>query len=171
MEIIEMTKERGRVKLMRRQIELIRIIYENPQWTLKDISKKLDVSLQTLKSDLQQLREPMQSYHVMISVLPGNQIRLLGQENINYMLKEFQSMQDFSLEKQAYLLLLLKDKFMVLQDMADVLFVSKSLMEKVMSVMLKKYPDEIESSATTGSASFPHRWSAGTLSVSSSCRI
>lgn len=145
MEIIEMTKERGRVKLMRRQIKLIRIIYENPQWTLKDISKKLDVSLQTLKSDLQQLREPMQPYHVMISVLPGNQIRLLGQENVNYMLKEFQSMQDFSLEKQAYLLLLLKDKFMVLQDMADVLFVSKSLMEKVMSVMLKKYPDEIES--------------------------
>ena len=131
--------------MMRRQLELIRIIYENPQWTLKDVSKKLNVSLQTLKSDLLQLKESMQAYNVRISILPGNQIRLIGQENINYMLKEFQAMQDFSLEKQACLLLLLKDQFIVLQDMADALFVSKSLMEKVMSVMLKKYPDEIES--------------------------
>lgn len=131
--------------ITRRQSRLVRIIYENPQIGIKELSKQLQVSSQTVKNDLTQLADKMANYHVEISVLPGNQIRLQGQENVTYMLKEFQTMQDFSLEKQAMVLLLLKNDFMTLQDIADALFVSKSLMEKVMSLMIKKSPDEIES--------------------------
>lgn len=130
---------------MRRQILLIRNIYENQQCGLKELSKQLNVSPQTVKNDLAQLSETMAEYHVQVKLLPGNQLSLFGHENVTYMLKEFQSMQDFSLEKQAYLLLLLQEKFMVLQDIADALFVSKSLIEKVMSVMLKKHVDDLES--------------------------
>lgn len=131
--------------LIRRQIRLVRAIYENKQLGLKELSQHLGVSLQTVKSDLSQLTAIMNDYHVRMMLLPGNQIQLLGQENVGYMLKEFQSMQDFSLEKQARLLLLLQSGFIVLQDMADALFVSKSLMEKVMSVMLKKHAESLES--------------------------
>ena len=131
--------------ITRRQSRLVRIIYENPQIGVKELSKQMQVSSQTVKNDLAQLADKMANYHVEISVLPGNHIRLQGQENVTYMLKEFQTMQDFSLEKQTMVLLLLKNDFMTLQDIADALFVSKSLMEKVMSIMLKKRPDEIES--------------------------
>ena len=131
--------------ITRRQSKLVRIIYDNPHLGIKELSKQMGISAQTVKNDLSQLADQMAHYHVDITILPGNQIRLHGQENVTYMLKEFQTMQDFSLEKQAMVLLLLKNDFMTLQDIADALFVSKSLMEKVMSIMLKKHPDEIES--------------------------
>ena len=137
--------EADALKIIRRQIAAIQCIYEHPQWGLKDVSAHLGVSAQTVKSDVQQISALMEKYHVRIDWLPGNRMRLLGQENMNYMLKAFRTMQEFSLEKQALLLLLLQEDFIVLQDMADILFVSKSLMEKVMGATLKKYEDELES--------------------------
>ena len=133
------------MKLIRRQIAAIQCIHEHPQWGLKDVSAHLGVAAQTVKSDVQQIAPLMEKHHVRIDWLPGGQMRLLGQENMNYMLKAFRTMQEFSLEKQALLLLLLQEDFIVLQDMADTLFVSKSLMEKVMGAALKKYEEEIES--------------------------
>lgn len=133
------------MKLIRRQIAAIQCIHEHPQWGLKDVSAHLGVAAQTVKSDVQQIAPLMEKHHVRIDCLPGGQMRLLGQENMNYMLKAFRTMQEFSLEKQALLLLLLQEDFIVLQDMADTLFVSKSLMEKVMGAALKKYEEEIES--------------------------
>lgn len=133
------------MSLTQRQIKLVRIIFENQLLNLKEIGRQMNVSVPTLRSDLHHMEEFMADYGVRISVLHGNQLRLLGQENVTYMLKEFQTMQDLSLEKQAYILLLLQDRFVVLQDMADALFVSKSLMEKVMGAMLKKYANEMES--------------------------
>ncbi|MDY3298453.1 BglG family transcription antiterminator [Selenomonas sp.] len=133
------------MKLIRRQIAAIQCIYEHPQWGLKDVSAHLGVAAQTVKSDVLQIAPLMEKHHVRIDWLPGGQMRLLGQENMNYMLKAFRTMQEFSLEKQALLLLLLQEDFIVLQDMADTLFVSKSLMEKVMGAALKKYEEELES--------------------------
>lgn len=138
------------MRLIRRQIEMLRTIHENPQWTLKDVSSQLNVSMQTLKNDLVQLQELLAEYNVKVELMPGNKLRLWGQENFNYMLNDFQTMQEFSLEKQIMLLLLLSDDFVVLQDMADALFVSKSLVEKVLRGMMKKYPDELDSARHHG---------------------
>lgn len=140
-----MAKGASALKLIRRQIAAIQCIYEHPQWGLKDVSAHLGVAAQTVKSDVLQIAPLMEKHHVRIDWLPGGQMRLLGQENMNYMLKAFRTMQEFSLEKQALLLLLLQEDFIVLQDMADTLFVSKSLMEKVMGAALKKYEEELES--------------------------
>ncbi len=133
------------MKLTRRQINLIRIIQQNPHSSLKEISELLEISLQTVKADLQNMQDIMKDYNVGIEFLPGNALRIWGEENINYMLNAFQTMQEFSLEKQIMLYLLCRDGFVVLQDIADGLYISKSLVEKVMSVMLEKYPDELSS--------------------------
>ncbi|WP_298594589.1 PTS sugar transporter subunit IIA [uncultured Mitsuokella sp.] len=133
------------MKLTRRQIRAVQCLYEHSEWGIREIGAKLGVSPQTVRSDFMQTKELMESYRVRIQWLSGNRIRLIGMEHVGYMLKEFQKMQDFSLEKQAILLLLLHDRFIILQDMADMLFVSKSLMEKIMSGVLKKYGNAMES--------------------------
>lgn len=132
------------MKLIGRQIRIIKCINENPQAGLKDIGEMLGISLATVKSDLEFMAGIMREYHVRLEILAGNQLRLWGRENLNYMLKDFQTMQAFSLEKQIMLILLLEENFTVIQDIADKLFVSKSLVEKVISLMLKKYPEVIE---------------------------
>lgn len=132
------------MKLIGRQIRIIKCINENPQAGLKDIGEMLGISLATVKSDLEFMSGIMRKHHVRLEILSGNQLRLWGRENLNYMLKDFQTMQAFPLEKQIMLILLLKENFTVIQDIADKLFVSKSLVEKVISLMLKKYPEVIE---------------------------
>jgi len=139
------------MKLIMRQINLIRYIQKNPQSSIKQLSEIMSVSTQTIKSDLQSMSNLMKDYDVEIEILPGNLIRIWGQENINYMLKAFQTMQEFSLEKQMMLLLVFRDDFIILQDIADMLYVSKSLVEKVMSMLLKKYPEELDSVRRHGS--------------------
>lgn len=132
------------MKIIRRQLGLLQRIRENPHANLKELGEELGVSLQTVRSDLMSLQEIMEEYHVQAEILPGGDLRLWGQENMNYMIKALRMMQDFSLEKQLLLLMAFQEGFVVLQDLADALYVSKSLVEKVMSVILKQYPDEIE---------------------------
>jgi len=133
------------MKLIRRQVNLIKYINENPKAGIKEIAEVLDVSLQTIKSDLQNMHEFMQTYGVKIEILPGNQLRIQGFEHITYMLRATGMMMEFSLEKQTMLFVLMQDDFSTLQDMADALYVSKSLMEKVVAALLKKYPEELHS--------------------------
>lgn len=129
----------------RRQINLIKAIHENPSASLKELGDFLAVSMQTVRADLHSMKKLMADYRVRVELLPGNQLRVWGRENINYMLSAFQTMQEFSFEKQIMLVLLLDDDFVVMQDIADKLFASKSLIEKIMSLLLKKYPDELQS--------------------------
>lgn len=131
------------MKLTRRQINLIKLIQKHPQGALKEFGELLGVSLQTVKADLSAMESLMAGYEVRVEILQGGSLRLWGEEHINYMLNAFQTMQEFSLEKQIMLYLLCRDSYATLQDMADSLYISKSLVEKVMSVMLEKYPEEI----------------------------
>lgn len=131
------------MKLLRRQINLVKCIQENPQTDLKELAEILDVTPQTVKTDLQNMASLMADYKVVVEIVSGNSLRVWGSENINYMLNAFQMMQEFSPAKQVMLLLTFHEDFVVLQDIADTLFISKSLAEKVTSVLLKKYPDEL----------------------------
>lgn len=131
--------------LSRRQINLIKAVHDNQDASLKELAELLDISMQTAKADLKSMAKLMSAYNVCVEFLPGNMLRVWGQENINYMVTAFQTMQEFSFEKQIMLVLLMDDDFVVMQDIADKLFASKSLIEKIMSLLLKKYPDELES--------------------------
>ncbi len=138
------------MNLIRRQINILKHIHENPAISIKELGEILDISMQTIKTDLKNMEKLMAEYDVRIEILPGNNLRVWGQENMNYMLSAFQTMQEFSYEKQIMLLLVLDNDFVVMQDIADRLFASKSLIEKIMSLLLKKYPDELESARRHG---------------------
>lgn len=138
------------MKLIRRQVKLMNTMNENPGFGLRELSEMLGVSTQTVKADLQNLAPFMQDYGVKAEILPGNQLRIEGMENIAYLLKSSSLMMEFSLEKQVQLILLLQSDFMVLQDIADRLYVSKSLVEKVMAALLKQYPEELQATRHYG---------------------
>ena len=131
------------MKLIRRQLTLLRYLQKQPQWGQRELAAALHVAAATVKNDLLQLTPLLREHGVEISIRSGGGIRLIGRENLSYLRKTAQTMQEFSLESQVRLLLLMSDDFMVLQDMADALFISKSLLEKVMSILLQKYDDEI----------------------------
>ncbi len=133
------------MKLLRRQINPVKRIQENPRIEVRELAEMLNVSIQTVKTDLQLMADVMKDYDVVVEILSGGELRVWGRENINYMLNAFQMMQEFSPAKQVTLLLTFHENFVVLQDIADILFISKSLAEKVTSVLLKKYPDELDS--------------------------
>lgn len=133
------------MKLIRRQVNLIKCIIENPNAGIKELSGIMNVSMQTVKSDLQGMRDFMQTYGTTIEIISGNRLCIYGIENLPYILRVSKLMLEFSLEKQIILLLLFSNTFVVLQDIADTLYVSKSLTEKIMPALLKKYPEELES--------------------------
>ena len=123
---------------------------ENPKAGIKKLGEIMNVSMQTIKSDLQNMKDFMEDYGVNVKILQGNCLQIQGAENITYMLKESSMVLEFSLEKQITLMLLLNEDFIVLQDIADTLYVSKSLVEKIMTALLKKYPEELQSARHYG---------------------
>lgn len=133
------------MKLIRRQVNLMKYILENPKAGLKELGEIMNISMQTVKSDLQNINDFMQGYGTTAEVLPGSQLHIYGIENMPYILKTAGLMLEFPLEKQIILMLLFNDSFIVLQDIADTLYVSKSLIEKIMAALLKKYPEELQS--------------------------
>jgi activator of the mannose operon, transcriptional antiterminator len=133
------------MKLIRRQINLMKCMSDNPNASIRKLGEIMNVSVQTIKSDLQNMEDFMKDYGVTVKILQGNQLRVQGIENIVYMLKASSMMMEFSLAKQVFLIMLLNDDFLVLQDIADMLYVSKSLIEKIMAALLKKYPEELQS--------------------------
>lgn len=133
------------MKLIRRQVNLMKCLNENPKASIRELGEILNVSVQTIKSDLQNMKAFLQDYGIAVELLSGGQLRLQGGENITCMLKASSMMMEFSLEKQVMLFVLLNEDFVVLQEVADALFVSKSLVEKVMPILMKKYPEELQS--------------------------
>lgn len=131
--------------MIKRQVQIIKGIYDNPTANLKELSEILGVSLQTIKADLQNMDGLLNEYGIELDFLTGNRLRIRGAENLICLLKDAETMLEFSMEKQIILLLLLHDDYLVLQDIADMLYVSKSLVEKIMPVLLKKYPEELKS--------------------------
>ena len=107
------------MKLIRRQVKLMNTMNENPGFGLRELSEMLGVSTQTVKADLQNLEPVMKAYGVKAEILPGNQLRIEGMENIAYLLKSSTLMMEFSLEQQGQLFLLPQYDFVVLQDITE----------------------------------------------------
>ena len=109
------------------------------------MSEFLEVSVKTLRNQLKDLAESISEYGVTIQFLSGNRIRIQGHEKfidvMNMSIPRFEM--DF--ERRFLLLLTLHDDFLIIQEIADQLLVSKSYAEKQLSAIMKKYPDEIQS--------------------------
>ena len=133
------------MKVTKRQVRLLKCLNECPSTTVKAISNRLDVSVQTVKSEVRKLTELFNSYDISMELSQGNKLNINGIENLTKMLKSIETLLEFSLENQILLLLVLNKKFLTCQNIADELYVSKSLIEKQIAILLKKHGDYLQS--------------------------
>lgn len=133
------------MSLSKRQSQILSFLNENQQTTMKLISEQLEVTAQTIKSELQALESVLVSYNITIDIQSRNGIRVINPENLPSFLKSSEVLYEFSLQNQLLLMLVLYDDFLIMQDIADKLYVSKSLVEKQIPLLLKKYKDKIQS--------------------------
>lgn len=138
------------MKLSRRQVEIIRELREHPACDFKTLAQILDVSRETARQEVVHMEDVFTAYDIVVDGSAKGAFLVAGEEHLGKLLKEAVTMQEFSLERQILLRLLLQDGFITLQDLADSLFVSKSLLEKVMAVVLKKYEDVLETARRHG---------------------
>ena len=133
------------MKLSKRQSQMLNFLNENQETTMKLLSEQLDVTSQTIKSELQALEGVLASYGITIDIQSRNGIKVINPENLPSFLKSSEVLYEFSLQNQLLLMLVLYDDFLIMQDIADKLYVSKSLVEKQIPLLLKKYKDKIQS--------------------------
>lgn len=133
------------MKLSKRQSQMLSFLNENQETTMKLLSEQLDVTSQTIKSELQALEGVLASYGITVDIQSRNGIKVINPENLPSFLKSSEVLYEFSLQNQLLLMLVLYDDFLIMQDIADKLYVSKSLVEKQIPLLLKKYKDRIQS--------------------------
>lgn len=133
------------MKLTNRQIKLLSIINNYPNYTLKQITSTLEVTSQTVKSELKNLKDLLQNYDITINILQGKYLEVYGMGNLTEMIKEAEGLLEFPIKNKILLILILNEDFLVLQDIADKLYVSKSLVEKQMASIIKEYKGDIQS--------------------------
>lgn len=133
------------MKITRRQANLLKCLNEYPNITLKMISNRLDISMQTVKTELQNLNELLDSFEIFVQLPQGNKLNIDGIENITKMIRFAETSLEFSIENQILLILVLNKNFITFQEIADKLYVSKSLIEKQMPILFKKYETELQS--------------------------
>lgn len=133
------------MKLTVRQFKLLQYVNNFPELSIDDYSKALNISIPTLKTELIRLEKYLAKYHVMIQLSGKNSLQVWGKENLTHLLIDSKNILEFPLESQIVVLLILEDDFIVLQDIADRLFVSKSKIEKIMPKILKEHPNDFQS--------------------------
>lgn len=113
--------------------------------SLEAMSEYLGISEKTLKNRLNDLQYLLEQYNIQLDFLNGNQIKIYGQKYFIYLIRENSIKYEMEFEKKFLLLLALHSDYIIIQDIADKLFVSKSYAEKKISTLLQKYKQEIQS--------------------------
>lgn len=133
------------MRFTKRDMEMIGYLKDYDEVDLSAMSEFLEVSVKTLRNQLKSLAEAMEEYGVSIQFLSGSRVRIQGHEKfidvMNMSIPRF----EMEFERRFLLLLTLHDDFLIIQDIADQLLVSKSYAEKQLSAIMKKYPDDIQS--------------------------
>ena len=133
------------MKLTKRQSTILYILSSAPHPTVKGISETLKVSPQTVRTELQNLKVLFDPYGISAEARGGDEVVLENAVRLPQLLKASEALLQFSLENQILLLLVLNNGFLTLQNIADELYVSKSLIEKQMPDLLKKFGDCVRS--------------------------
>ncbi|UYO99307.1 PTS sugar transporter subunit IIA [Oceanotoga sp. DSM 15011] len=126
------------MKITQRQSDFLKILLNDENININKISDLLNVSPQTVKQEIQDLKKLFIKYEIEIYINNKNEIILYGHENILKMLKETEDLNEFEIDNQIILLIILQKNYLTLQDIADELYTSRSLVEKHMQKIIKK---------------------------------
>lgn len=134
----------------KRQLEILYYINDYTEVTVKQISKQIGVTSQTIKTELTALEQALKEFDITIDFQLGKGISIQGSSHLQKFLAFAESNLEFSIQNQVILLLILNRDFLILQDIADQLFISKSQVEKLMPHLIKKYSGEVTSARHYG---------------------
>lgn len=91
------------------------------------------------------INEILANYDIQLIIQENNKIKIVNKEKFIVFLKEAQSLIEFPIQNQILMTIILERDFVTIQEIADKLFVSKSLIEKQLVSILKEYKDDIQS--------------------------
>jgi len=133
------------MRLTVRQSDIIRCIYNGMEISVKQIAVSVGVTSSTVRNEIQAMKDFFESYGIDVRINEKNQLRVLGRERMAQMVQDTKMYTEFAVNNQIFLMLLLHSGYMTIQEIADELFVSKSLVDKQLPTVLKKYAGQIES--------------------------
>lgn len=131
------------MRFTKRDMEMMEYLKDYEAVELSSMADYLEVSVKTLKNQLKRLSETMEKYGVTMQFLSGNRVIIEGREKFADIMSVSIPRFEMEFEKRFLLLLVLHNDFLIIQDIADELLVSKSYAEKQMTSIFKKYPEEI----------------------------
>lgn len=138
------------MKFSKRQVEILYYLNEFEETTLKQISRKIGVTTQTLKAEIDSLRDILNIYNIDIRLEMLKGLKVYGSNNLQQLLQISKKNIELPVQDKIVLVLLLNRDFLILQDIADTLFISKSQAEKIMPTILKEYNEKIISTRYRG---------------------
>lgn len=138
------------MKFTRRQVEILHYLNEYRDTTIKQIAQKIGVTGQTIKSEIMALEDILKCYEITVEFQSGKGIKVDGGNHLQELLRVSETNIEFRVQDQILLLLILNREYLVLQDIADTLFISKSQVEKLMPSLIKHYKGEIQSARHYG---------------------
>ena len=133
------------MRLTKRKFSILTILNDNPQITMKSLSQKIDVTFSTLKKELAEMQELFNEYDIQTDANGKENIIVSGAGNLSALVNDAEKMIEFSVHDQIIMYLFLHNDYVVMQDIADALFVSKSLVEKQTTRILKEFGSKLES--------------------------
>lgn len=133
------------MRFTKRDMEMIGYLKDYDVVELSTMSDYLEVSVKTLKNQLKDLSEALEESGITIQFLSGNRVMIKGHEKFADVMNMSIPRFEMEFERRVLLLLILQDDFLIIQDIADRLLVSKSYAEKQLAAIMKKYPDDVQS--------------------------
>ena len=133
------------MRFTKRDMEMIGYLKDYDVVDLSSMSDYLEVSVKTLKNQLKDLSEALEEFGIIIQFMSGNRVMISGHEKFADVMNMSIPRFEMEFERRVLLLLVLHDDFLIIQDIADTLLVSKSYAEKQLASIMKKYPDDVQS--------------------------
>lgn len=118
------------MRASKRQIDMLRYLNDCGDVKLKQLCAVLGVTAQTVRTELASLEKLTVSANVTVRLTPGNIVMVEGPQNLPNLLTELLSDAAMGSDELLELYLLFSDGFVTMQEVADALHVSKSLVEK-----------------------------------------
>ena len=133
------------MKISKRQSLILNYLNEHHYISLKQIAKRFKITTATVKNEIILINEILTKYDMQLVIQENNKIKIINKEKFIVFLKEAQSLIEFPIQNQILMTIILERDFVTIQEIADKLFVSKSLIEKQLVSILKEYKDDIQS--------------------------
>lgn len=118
------------MKPTKRQIDILRYLNDCGEVELKQLCTVLGVTSGTVRTELHALEDITAPAGVSIHLTPGNVVTVEGAHNLPNLLAELVSEAVIGTDELIHLYLIFADGFVTMQEIADALHVSKSLIEK-----------------------------------------